>query len=656
MIYRIKQKGGPMLKRTFFILFFAFLPFLFAQELLTNGDFEQELTVGWVQSYGGTGTPTFARDTFYQPDPDYEAYIRQYDNPGWTRLSQKVDVPGINLILSFWAYFNQSGETTCWPAACFQVCYYNINDSLLGETRYYYCPLDPWTPTPNFHPIRITNPQWNQYFLNIAEELNQNLPGVNPGDVAKVEVALYAYTYSGWGTPWAEVSADEVSLIGNFNRPNLVLIRTQITNDPNNNGILDPGETANLITYLRNLSPIPATNLRGRLRENDPYISISDSLANFGNVPGNDSTNNLSDPFVISALPSTPRNYVANLSLYLVCNETSWTRNFTITVGEWRIIDPIPDGPRTPPRYWAYDDIDTIYSEAPRFNWIEIRDRGVRLPITSDDQTIRITLPFVFKYYGIRYTDSLSICGNGWLSPIRTTLTVYTNYPLPDQSSANPSAMICPNWDDLYPPYGNGIWYLYEPDSHRFIIEWDSVHYFSPNTQWDKFQIIVYDTTVQTYTGDNEFTFQYLTANNYISNTVGIEDETNLIGINALYNNTYHRACAPLTPRRAIKFTTDTVRLVTLREEKIGKAKSRNNFATINRNKIDLNLKSERPLILSIYDINGREVQRFSVSGSVPNLIWNGKNREGKPLPTGIYFIRISGEGVKEREKIIFIR
>ncbi|MEO0109430.1 MAG: S8 family serine peptidase [candidate division WOR-3 bacterium] len=117
------------------------------------------------------------------------------------------------------------------------------------------------------------------------------------------------------------------------NKPNIILARTAITGE-NGNGRLDPGETGNLITYLKNTTAIQATNLRGTLRENDPYLTISDSLANFGNVPGNDSTNNLSDPFVLSASSSTPRGYTANLTLYLVCNETSWTRTFTLTIGQ----------------------------------------------------------------------------------------------------------------------------------------------------------------------------------------------------------------------------------------------------------------------------------------------------------------------------------
>ncbi len=118
------------------------------------------------------------------------------------------------------------------------------------------------------------------------------------------------------------------------NKPNIIISRTDITGDPNGNHRLDPGETGNLITYVKNTTAIQATNLRGILRESDPYITISDSTSNYGNVAGNDSANNNSDPFVISASSSTPRGYVANLSLYLVCNETSWTRSFSLTIGQ----------------------------------------------------------------------------------------------------------------------------------------------------------------------------------------------------------------------------------------------------------------------------------------------------------------------------------
>ncbi len=133
---------------------------------------------------------------------------------------------------------------------------------------------------------------------------------------------------------WGRLNCKKVlDAMAPANKPNIILSRTAITGE-NGNGRLDPGETANLITYLKNTTSIQATNLRGTLRESDPYITISDSLSNFGNVGGNDSTNNTGDPFVVTASSSTPRGYTANFTLFLVCNETSWTRNFSLTIGQ----------------------------------------------------------------------------------------------------------------------------------------------------------------------------------------------------------------------------------------------------------------------------------------------------------------------------------
>jgi len=180
------------------LLFIVFLSFGLSQELIINGDFEQELTVGWNQIFNGSGTQIIDRSLTYQPDLDWEAMAYQYDNPGWARLSQTVYAPSPMLELSFEASFAESGGvSTCWPAACFSVCYLNTDDAVLGETRYVYSTYDTWTTTPTRHLIDITNPGWVEYSLNIEDELTQNLPGVNQGEIVKVEVALFAYTDGG---------------------------------------------------------------------------------------------------------------------------------------------------------------------------------------------------------------------------------------------------------------------------------------------------------------------------------------------------------------------------------------------------------------------------------------------------------------------------
>jgi hypothetical protein len=172
------------------------LAFGLSQNLLTNGDFEQELTTGWTQNV--YGVVTIDRGTDYQPDPDFEAKDSLYAY-GWGKLSQIVDAPGIQLALSFWARFEiGAGSSTCWPVACVTVGYYDAANVLLGETRFYYhnsyCT---WVPSSTLSLIEVTNPDWTQYNLDIAQELTQHLPGIAPGQVSRVEIALYDTTSGG---------------------------------------------------------------------------------------------------------------------------------------------------------------------------------------------------------------------------------------------------------------------------------------------------------------------------------------------------------------------------------------------------------------------------------------------------------------------------
>jgi subtilisin family serine protease len=420
----------------------------------------------------------------------------------------------------------------------------------------------------------------------------------------------------------------------------------------NNNGRIDPGETAMIAIGIKNSGLGNGYGVYAVLKSGDERFVVLDSFGTYDTILVDSVKFNIIDRYKIYASSAIPREYPVSCTLIINSERWRFVRPFNIVVGELRIVDPIPDNSSPQPRYWAYDDVDSFYVECPDFEWIELRNVGVQLPITNDDQTIQINLPFLLKYYGQRYTGQLSVCSNGWITPVYTTSTVYINQPLPDPTSTNPSAMICPNWDDLYPPVGNRIWFLYDSLNHRMIIEWDSVHYYNPRDQWDKFEIIIYDTTVRTYTGDNEIIFQYLTANNYTSNTVGIEDHTNTIGINALYNTTYHRACAPIIAGRAIKFTTDTIAYIGMKEMSVNKRKKDIIFANPQRI-LKISLPYENALVC-VYDIFGRKVKEFNLK--TKEFIWDFRDKNGKKLGTGIYTLRIKTNDNQIIKKIIHIK
>ncbi|MBM3322735.1 hypothetical protein FJY69_04585, partial [candidate division WOR-3 bacterium] len=325
----------------------------------------------------------------------------------------------------------------------------------------------------------------------------------------------------------------------------------------NPNGKLDPNETADLVVTIRNSGIGNAYNVRAVLRSGDSRLTVPDSQAVYGTVPADSSSTNHADHFAVRADASIPMETPIACTLDVYADAGYVGRQvFTIIVGEIRICDPIPDGPRQPALYWAYDDVDSTYTECPQFSWIEIRNRGTRLTL-SDDQTVVVNLPSGFgaRYYNQNYTQ-VSICGNGWVAFGSTTNSSYTNSSLPTTSIPMPVLFI--NWDDIYPPTGGGVWYYHDTTNRCFVVEWDSVAYYSTRTNFDKYQIVIYDTTRAAADGNSEILFQYLTAvQPGTSATVGIQDPTQQIAIQCIFDGTYTRGVSPWIPGHAIKFTTD---------------------------------------------------------------------------------------------------
>ena len=165
--------------------------FVFGANLLTNGDFEQDLSVGWTQTINGIGTIT--RSLTYHPDPDYEVYVYKADGNGWIELSQAIDTEITDLVFSVDAkLYIYATSSQCWSGAAVCVFYLNESDDVLGETRI--CAASsacPWYDNDTCHIIQAPDTSWNSYTLYVDNEL-LSLPGITPSEVAKIEVALIA--------------------------------------------------------------------------------------------------------------------------------------------------------------------------------------------------------------------------------------------------------------------------------------------------------------------------------------------------------------------------------------------------------------------------------------------------------------------------------
>ena len=169
-----------------------------AGELIINGDFEQPLDVGWTESVQNeAGLFYFDRaDTFGQPGPGFAGKVYK-ELARYASLRQTIDVPGVDLNLSFDGRFKiGGGSSTCWPVASFWVRYADSTGLELGNTRICRSSIySTWAKSDTVSLIEIpdTTGAWKNYSLDLREELTTNLAGINPDDVKKITIELYAY-------------------------------------------------------------------------------------------------------------------------------------------------------------------------------------------------------------------------------------------------------------------------------------------------------------------------------------------------------------------------------------------------------------------------------------------------------------------------------
>jgi len=112
----------------------------------------------------------------------------------------------------------------------------------------------------------------------------------------------------------------------------------------NNNGRLDPGETADFYITLKNSGNANATNVVGKLRTTSSYITLIDSTSSYGNMNVGDTT--YGDKFIILASPSTPQGKEIEFIVYTTASEGTWEPFLKTVVG-------VSQEPR---RLWADHD------------------------------------------------------------------------------------------------------------------------------------------------------------------------------------------------------------------------------------------------------------------------------------------------------------
>ncbi len=341
--------------------------------------------------------------------------------------------------------------------------------------------------------------------------------------------------------------------------------------DDGGDGILDPGETSDLVVTIRNNGQTMLQGVYGALQTNSYFLRVDDSLAYFGPITQGSQVSCSSNPFVVTGLSLALPGMTVKARLRLF-NDSGYEEFEEVILQVGEADEGDPTGPDSY-GYVCYDSGDTDYLEAPVYDWIEIDpDHGGSGTNTGISDTgdqgeeyngiVTVDLPFTFNFYGESY-DEVSICSNGWLTFAETEQVTFRNWHIP--GAMGPRAMIAAFWDDLRTGNG-GVYTWYNQEEDYFVIEWSECQNACQSAE-ETFEIILYDPEVYlTPTFDGMIKIQYQTFNN-VDNynnpyeeqgnycTVGIEDHTELRGIQYTYNDEYANSSLPLDDGVAILFT-----------------------------------------------------------------------------------------------------
>ena len=160
---------------------------------------------------------------------------------------------------------------------------------------------------------------------------------------------IYAFTTEVPGTSFWPAESERDQLVAENLPSDIVLMRAAgvwlgldgyAVTGGNANGRLDPGETADLVTTIRNFGVLsPATGVTVTITSDDSYLSLGDALASVGSVGPFATGDNTGDPLVISALASTPDGHTADIAVTIEdASGFSVTETLSLTIGQASVI------------------------------------------------------------------------------------------------------------------------------------------------------------------------------------------------------------------------------------------------------------------------------------------------------------------------------
>lgn len=138
---------------------------------------------------------------------------------------------------------------------------------------------------------------------------------------------------------------DAIEVLDNISGVYLALFNYEVDDSQgNNNGMIDPGETADIIVNLKNNGDVIAENTMGTISTGSAFVTIDNNSANFGSLNQGQTAQGV---FTITANSSTPAGQAAVLNLVVDANGGAYNTTFALGISIGHIIEDWESGTMT---------------------------------------------------------------------------------------------------------------------------------------------------------------------------------------------------------------------------------------------------------------------------------------------------------------------
>jgi len=409
----------------------------------------------------------------------------------------------------------------------------------------------------------------------------------------------------------------------------------------NADGIWDAGETVDLEISLMNFGEA-AEQVTATLTTSDPYVTIHQAGASYGDIATGGTVVNAAQPFIVEADPSTPLGHDAEFTLDLTHTGGAASTDFAVIVGKrhYLVWDPSPDTSSGPVIHTTLAGLGysgTYVQEFPTSGLDHFQTMWVSLGIYAENHTIGANtaealaiVDFLedggcvyleggdtWNYdvivgghdFGPSFGLSAPADGTGDCGPVNGMAGTFADgmafsyagenawidHLVPNDPKA---ALVLENGAPVY-----GLAVAYEAETYRTVgasFEFAGlVDGASPSTKSDLAAAIM---------------------DYFLPTQSGIEEDDAVLDARRLaaWPN-------PFNPKTTLRFTNPTVGHVTLR----------------------------------LFDCSGRLVTSL-VDERLPagshETVWDGRDAGGRPVASGVYFARLEAEGFRTSGKLVLLK